>query len=92
MSHLPCFIASPTTHVGAIFPQCMPGAGPGLLLAPQKWAPANVQGVNYVPSIAAGVLISAPVVNGLLLLIGRQPLALKPRAAALPGTCAGVIW
>ena len=67
-------------------------ASTGLLLAPQTWAPANVQGVNYVPSIAAGVLISAPIVNGALLAAGREPLALKPQAAALPGICAGVAW
>ena len=67
-------------------------ASTGLLLAPQTWAPANVQGVNYVPSIAAGVLISAPIVNGALLAAGREPLALKPHAAALPGICAGVAW
>ncbi len=64
----------------------------GLLLAPQNWAPANVQGVNYVPSIAAGALISAPIVNGALLAAARERVDLQPKAAALPGIAAGAVW
>lgn len=86
--------ACPATTLCYLLTMCIDRfcASTGLLLAPQTWAPANVQGVNYVPSIAAGVLISAPVVNGALLAAGREPLALKPHAAALPGICAGVAW
>jgi len=64
----------------------------GLLLAPQNWAPANVQGVNYVPSIAAGALISAPIVNGALVAAARERVDLQPKAAALPGIAAGAVW
>ncbi|KAK9822636.1 hypothetical protein WJX81_002024 [Elliptochloris bilobata] len=80
------------SYISGTFSAFAAGIFGGLLLAPQTWAPASVQGVNYVPSIAAGVVISAPIVNGALLLAGREPLALKPRAAALPGICAGVTW
>lgn len=64
----------------------------GLVLAPMDFAPEEVQGLPYVPSFALGVLMTAPVLTGILMACRQAPPRLYVRAAGIWGTLAGVIW
>jgi glucose uptake protein GlcU len=63
----------------------------GLLLAPMKFA--SVQGLAFLPSMAVGILIAAP----LSLVMQRvvptgQAEEAQWRAAVRPGVLAGIVW
>ena len=64
----------------------------GLVLAPMDFAPEEAQGLPFVPSFALGVLITAPVLTGILIACRQAPVRLYARAAGLWGTLAGVVW
>ncbi|KAK9832669.1 hypothetical protein WJX74_006041 [Apatococcus lobatus] len=68
------------------------GAFGGLVLAPMTKAPPEAQGLQYTPSMAAGILIAAPVVTSFAMLFLRIPLCLEGRSAAIPGILAGCVW
>ena len=46
----------------------------------------------FVPSMALGVLITAPFVTVGLILAGHAPWRLYTKAAAIPGILAGCLW
>ncbi|KAL4458531.1 hypothetical protein ABPG75_013396 [Micractinium tetrahymenae] len=70
------------------------GAIGGLILAPMLAAPKEARGVQFVPSMAAGALLVAPLVTAVLTRAGSSisfTQATSSRAAA-PGMAAGATW
>ena len=64
----------------------------GLVLAPMTYAREEATGIVFVPSMALGVLITAPFVTIGLILAGHAPWRLYTKAAAIPGILAGCLW
>ncbi len=56
------------------------------------YAHEEATGIPFVPSMALGVLITAPIVTVGLILAGQAPWNLFPKASALPGILAGCLW
>jgi glucose uptake protein GlcU len=63
----------------------------GLILVPMKFS--SIQGLDYLPSMGAGVAIATPCP---LLLHVLMPVGLarkeQHRAAAIPGIISGIVW
>lgn len=77
---------------GAAF-ALLAGTFGGLVLAPMSYAPAPAQGLAFVPSMALGVLITAPIVTAALVMLEQGPWPpLQPQQAALPGIASGACW
>ncbi|CAL8469312.1 g8853 [Coccomyxa elongata] len=64
----------------------------GLVLAPMDFAPEDAKGLAYIPSMAAGVLLAAPLLTLGFVGVGQAPCQLYTKSAALPGILAGIIW
>lgn len=64
----------------------------GLVLGPMYFAPEEAKGLQYIPSMALGVLISSPIVTGFMIYISGHPWDLRTTSAALPGILSGCIW
>jgi len=64
----------------------------GLVLGPMYYAPEEAKGVQYIPSMALGVIISSPVVTALMIYVSGHPWSLRTTSAALPGIASGFIW
>ena len=64
----------------------------GLVLAPMTYAHEEATGIPFVPSMALGVLVTAPFLTVGLILAGQAPWNLFPKASALPGILAGCLW
>ena len=56
------------------------------------YAKEAATGIPFVPSMALGVLITAPFVTVGLILAGQAPWRLYTKAAAIPGVLAGCLW
>lgn len=68
-----------------VFLAVLGGSLMGLTLAPMQYAPYDQRGLRYLPSMAVGVILLAPVVDVLALAArGKRP-ELKPEKAAAPG-------
>ncbi|KAK9865045.1 hypothetical protein WJX84_010380 [Apatococcus fuscideae] len=64
----------------------------GLVLAPMSCAPPMAQGLQFIPSMAAGIILAAPVVTYTAMLILKIPICLEGRRAGIPGMLAGCVW
>ncbi len=56
------------------------------------FAPEDAKGLAYIPSMAAGVLLAAPLLTLAFVGVGQAPCQLYTKSAALPGILAGIIW
>ena len=56
------------------------------------YAREEATGIVFVPSMALGVLITAPFVTVGLILAGHAPWRLYTKASAIPGILAGCLW
>jgi len=56
------------------------------------YAREEATGIPFVPSMALGVLVTAPVVTVALILAGQAPWRLYTKASAIPGILAGCLW
>lgn len=63
---------------------CIGGSG----LAPEEFARSAAQGVDYIPSYAAGAVLC----SGLVALLRHGRAVVAPSAAILPGAACGVIY
>jgi glucose uptake protein GlcU len=71
------------------------GAVGGLILAPVLAAPKEVQGYQFLPSMALGVLIVSPALTSLLTCVPRHTFKFSQvikSPAAGPGMAAGLVW
>lgn len=56
------------------------------------YAHKEATGIPFVPSMALGVLVTAPFVTVGLILAGQAPWNLFTKASAIPGILAGCLW
>ena len=73
----------------AVLPLTRPA---GLVLAPMLHAPPRVRGHQFLPSMAIGALLWAPLLTTLLVSRAADIEQLQRGAAAWPGMAAGVVW
>jgi glucose uptake protein GlcU len=64
----------------------------GLVLGPMYYAPEEAKGVQYIPSMALGVVISSPIITALMIYVSGHRWSLHTTSAALPGILSGFIW
>ncbi|GAQ77997.1 hypothetical protein KFL_000060630 [Klebsormidium nitens] len=77
-------------YSAGLFLAVLGGSLTGLTLAPMQYAPYDQRGLRYLPSMAVGIIVLAPVVDLLALAArGKRP-ELKPEKAAAPGLAAGL--
>lgn len=57
-----------------------------------NFAPKEAQGLAYIPSMAVGVLLTAPLLTVAFIALGHTSFNLHLKAAAIPGILAGVVW
>lgn len=64
----------------------------GLVLGPMYYAAEEAKGVQYIPSMALGVVISSPIITAVMIWVSGHPWGLRTTDAALPGIASGFIW
>ncbi|GAQ77996.1 hypothetical protein KFL_000060620 [Klebsormidium nitens] len=79
-------------HKSGLLIAALAGFFGGLVLVPMEYAPREARGLCFLPLMAVGAIVAAPVVDMMALFARGKPLGLNLREAAPPGIAAGICW